>query len=443
MADFSRLNLNARLAAEEQEDELDRLMASHSADVAEESVQAAAPASDADPFAHTLKELIDDDEEEYVAPVKVTLPVVRPVVAPAVKVAEAPLPVKQAPVRNGSNLVKKGQKNPHGATNPERVTEVDARMLAHLGQFRCADEHTLSQLQLARYNPGTRTSGTKLMAEGTVVSRLKKLKRLGMVTAFKNPVNSKKLWQATDAGIAAARGFGFLERDDAVAWGGADSMGFALISHYDAISLVAALLVSPLSPYKEIVGEVSVDELISETEIRRAQKPIAQRLFEEGKSKGDKQSFGDWRAKKLAEVLDAVRRKDLDVADVLDFYPELWTLGQPKGDLPVKETHWPDLVISREDGRTTPRSQSIGVEVELTLKNTADLVAILRTIALELEAPLVYGRFVYFGPAKVEKKLRKLDAIHGFKLFESGKLTFVPLTDGAGVPVVYNARVGG
>lgn len=421
MPDFSNLKLSRALAEENEEDELDRMVAGHATPAA--TVEAPIQQPVVDGFDDALQDLLDEDEMEDETQL--------------VHVSE----VVEEPTVKASGIVRKGERNPHGATNEERVTDIDARLYAHLGAFRAATVQTLSLLVWARFNPKTRKHSDKLMSPATVADRLKKGKRLGMVTKFKNPITGQHLWTVTDRGIAAARSFGYLQRDDSVSWGGAEGMGITHIDHYAAISYIAAKIVSPKGFYRDIFGEVTADDLVSEGEVRRAQKPIKDQLFAESKT-GKKRSFGEWRSLRIDEILGDLRAGKLRVADVLDFYPELWTIGQPDGEHPVKNTHWPDLVVSRERGRTKAASESIAVELERTIKPTAELAAILRTVKLELDTPLVYGRFVYVGPENVERKLRKIDEDLGLGLFDSGRFFFIALTDEEGKPLFSRTTVG-
>lgn len=421
MPDFSNLKLHRALAEENEEDELDRMIAGHYTPII--TVEAVTEETVVDSFDDTLQDLLDDEESMDDTEV--------------VHVPDA----NKEPVVEASGIVRKGEKNPHGATNEERVTDIDARLYAHLAEFRVGTVQTLSLLQWSRFNPKTRKHSNTLMSPATVADRLKKGKRLGMVTKFKNPITGQHLWTVTDRGIAAARSRDYLQRDDSVSWGGAEGMGITQIDHYAAISYIAAKIVSPKGFYREVFGEVTADDLVSEGEIRRGQKPIKDQLFAESKS-GKKRTFGEWRSLRIDEVVADLRAGKLNVADMLDFYPELWTIGQPDGEHPVKNTHWPDLVVSRERGRTKAGSESFGVELERTIKSTAELVAILRTIKLELDTPLIYGHFVYVGPAKVERKLRKIDEDFGLGLFDSGRFFFIALTDEEGNPLFARTTVG-
>lgn len=420
MSSYSNLNLSRILESEEEEDELDRIMASHNAVV--EDAQATSITVHDDGFDSTLSHLLEDDDE-------------------VVESTGEAAPPKVSPIG------RKGEPNPHGPVNPERVTDVDAYYLAFLAMFRCATIDALRWLQYAGFNPKTRTVKRALPSARTVEDRFKKLARLGMASNFKNPVTGDVLWQATDRGIAAARAKGHLDRDDAINWEGVEGDEYITINHTAGVALFAARLLSPMSPYRDQFGVVTMNQLVNEGEIRRVYMPVNLRLAKERKTArelnlGSGQSFGEWRAEKINDVLKRLKSGALQLSEITELYPELWTMGQPDGDEPTKKAHWPDLVLSLEEGRTTSRSKSVAFEFELSSKGNDNLRAIQRTIAKELETPLIFGDVYYIGPKKIDKKLRLLHKDMGLDLYESGHLHFIELVDGNGAEVWTPTKVG-
>ena len=336
----------------------------------------------------------------------------------------------------------KGKNNPRKGSPRARITERDIPVVYFLGHFPGADVEACSVLNTAkRMKFGSQQVGGGLTSVVTTQNRLEKLRKLGVVERYRHPVTGTFSYGLTGAGFAAARDYG-LNMDSGRTLHG---ISISRLAHYRTIALVAAKFASPAGYFKETLGinPVRLEHLISENRMRAAYEPAKEELAARKKD-GKTHDFGKWRADKLGAAKDEVTAGQLHMAELIDAYPVLLTLGQPQGEEVIaKPVHQPDLAIYRDENRADNQySLNIMVEVELSKKDRPEYTRILATIAAELKDPLIYSRCIYFaiGP-QVEVILRQLDAANNFKLFESGKLEVVAITDRNGVPVAQNKRI--
>ena len=122
--------------------------------------------------------------------------------------------------------------------------------------------------------------------------------------------------------------------------------------------------------------------------------------------------------------------------------PSLLTVGHPKThDERLKDCHQPDIAVVPA-GRTTPRSENILVEVELSRKSWQEYTEILATFAEEFNNPFVYNRGIYFTTIpQLNKILRAVDQQNGFGLFDKGQLLVLPLVDRDGKKIDPKAKI--
>ena len=356
--------------------------------------------------------------------------------------------------RFGEVGYRKGVPNTRRGTPRARVTEGNALYLAFGAVFPGADSEAYSVLSFTRPSPVSK--GGELPTITGTEKRLDKLKRLGMMESFRREGSKIVHWGVTDKGIAAAREFGYLQEESAPARDGIRGMSYERLNHYRLIAHVAAQFASPSGFFAQatptVPGEVvlgvpavSLEHLISEAQVRRDQKPIADRLFELKKAGAGSGDFGQWRDSTIQKACKEVAGGQLGWADFVECYPAIRTLGQPQStdqNAQVKSSHWPDLVVSREAGRTGREGRSIVVEVELSRKSWTEYEQILRTYAREFADPVVYEQVVYFTVNdQIETLMRKVDTKYGFHLFESGRLKVKRIRNREGELVELKRRI--
>ncbi len=404
MADFKNLNLAKPLQSEDEEDELDRLMAANDAPIVVEKSVQVAPAKPADGFNEALSDLLSDDDDPTV------------------------------PIKSTTTERKKAR---HVPTPRARATAKDAVLLAFLGKFRVATAESLSLLQVAGAGGGgnLRREGGELMAVKTVCNRLEKLERLGLVQAAS--MKSYPLFYGTTSeGVAIARAFGYLLDDEEPDGDGVSGISAMNVPHRLAASHVAAQFMSPRGYFKRHLGvePLSLDQLISERTIRRYREVVQVDLDADKAAEVGTGSFGHWRQTyALRDARNMVNGGRAPWSEVMEFYPALWSLGWTSAvNARTKDNHDPDLVLNLEDQRKGEQPVSIFVEVEISTKPKADLERILRTYANEFAQDVTYKQVVYFvgseKASQIKKSIERVDAAHQLDLVKSGRLVFLPLT---------------
>lgn len=321
-----------------------------------------------------------------------------------------------------------------------RITDIDAKILAHCAQWPGCTVDAISVLHRTAQNE---VSNGDLMTVGGAQRRLAKLEKLGVIEQDR-ALDGAIVWGTTPAGVIAARHHGYAIDEHSVTRDGFRRMSYEQLDHYRYIGLVAAMLKSEGRFYEDDLKLPPVPwrSLISEPQMRRDQEPIASQLRDIARAKGlnardNKNMFGAWRREKLTEAIKLVNEGKLPISQLVARFPFFRTLGEPvkmtEGVVElaaVKGTHFPDLVIDRERERTTARSSSVAVEIELSSKSEENLGAILRTYAAEFEHSAVYGRVIYFViNDKIKEDIEDIDKFQELKLIERGLLTIVPIRD--------------
>lgn len=403
---------------------------------------------------HTIHNpMFEDDEDEMVAahertvlnvPRKTTLPVA------------VPAPVNVRTPKFGEKGYRKGLPNPRRGTPRARVTAGNAIYLAFGAQFPGADAEAYSMLTYTKPSPVS-AGGTLPTIRGTEL-RLEKLRNLGVMESYRRDGSKVVHWGVTDKGVAAAREFGYLQNENAPTRTGIRGISYERLNHFRFIAHVAAQFVSPEGFFagtneKYAAGKsvrvtpMRLDDLLSEGEIRRDQKPVADMLAAAKKANKGDGDFGAWRKNTIDQALVEVRNGELSMGDLVQRYPAIRTLGQPQSFDPnqqVISTHWPDLVVDRERFRRGNEGPSLGIEIELHVKSWTGYEQFLRTLVNEWANPAgYYERFIYFTlNDQVETLMRKVDAKYGFNLFGSGRLSVVRLFDRDGDLINLKRRIG-
>lgn len=414
MADFKTLNLSKALQNEEEEDELDRLMAGQTAQKVQEPSPKLVDSPDA-----MLADLLSDDDE-------LTEP--KAVVSPRKK------PEKSAPSER--------KKPRHVGTPRARVTAKDALLLGFLGKFRIATAEALSMLQVA--DAGPRTKGGRLTSVVTIENRLAKLERLGVVQVAR--MSGYPQFYGTNAeGVAAARAYGYLLGDDEADGKGASGVSLHNVPHRLAVSHVAAKFMSPLALFKRSMSlePLTLEQLISERTIERYRGEVQIELEKDRAAGLGDGSFGAWRKQTgQADAANMARSGRAPWNEVMDYHPALWSLGYPSTAMAqTKDNHDPDLVLNLESQRVDAKPVSTFIEVELSYKTKAELRKILRTYVYEFKEGLTYKQVFYFiggnRANEIAKAIKSVDKAEGFGLLDSGRLRFISLTARDGSPLTW------
>lgn len=333
----------------------------------------------------------------------------------------------------------KGKPNPRKGTPRARITQRDIPIVYFLGHFPGADAEACSMLNTAKVMSfGDKTVGGALTSVATTKNRLDKLRRLGVVDWYRNPLTGDHSYGLTPVGLAAASEFGLpMEHGRSLR-----GLSVSRLPHYRAIALVAAKFTSPAGYFKRAgIDPVPLEKLVSENAMRAAYEPVKAEL-KALKEASRSHDFGKWRAAKKDEVMALVNESKLSPSEILDAYPVLLTLGQPQGNgVMAKPVHQPDMVVNLDSDRTA-HAKSIFIEVERTPKTHDEYRRILATYNAELKSRDIGQRVLYFTlGTQVQTILKKIDTDEGYGLFESGKLIVLPLTDRNGKKLAQTARI--
>jgi len=350
-----------------------------------------------------------------------------------------PVQAENRPPLFGEEGFGKGKSNPRKGTPRARITERDIPIVYFLGHFPGADVETCSMLSTAKEMTfGTKKVGGGLTSVATTRTRLDKLRRLGVVDWYRNPLTGDHSYGLTPAGLASLTSIGLPMSHGRSLRG----LSVSRLPHYRAVALVAAKFASPAGYFKRVgIDPVPLEKLVSENAMRAAYEPVKAELKAE-KEAGRSHDFGKWRAEKKAEVMALVTENKLSRTEILDAYPVLLTLGQQQGKgVIAKPVHQPDMVVNLDSDRDE-HAKSILIEVERTPKSHDEYRRILATYSAELKSRDIAKRVFYFTlGTQVQTILKKIDADEGYRLFESGQLTVLPLTDRNGKKLSSTARI--
>ncbi|CAN02361.1 hypothetical protein BC477_02510 [Clavibacter michiganensis subsp. michiganensis] len=323
----------------------------------------------------------------------------------------------------------KGKPHPHKGTPRAKVNTTDAQILAFLNEIQVADTATISMIY--KTLPSRVSVGGRIPTVGGTNDKMKRLLKMGLVqTCVSRDDRSTVLWGVTEAGIAAARNFGYLLEDSQPNHYVLKEMKRVRQNHFRGIGMVAAHFIAGTYKAELGLGPISVTQIVGEPRMRREHEMVWRRLVAADKEGA---SFGRYRMKTMSDAYAQYKAGDLAASDVLEKYPELRTLGKPITGVAsptYKDAHPVDLAIDLDHDRTKMKSKSILVEVELSNKQWADLKLIIATIADEVKLGMIYERAVYFTHSPyIKKRIEKVDSDGKFGLIESGKLVILPIVD--------------
>ncbi|MGL3198358.1 MULTISPECIES: hypothetical protein [Curtobacterium] len=319
-----------------------------------------------------------------------------------------------------------------------RITEGNAQMVRFLSKFPGATSEALSIIA-ARKDQAAAGQLILPTVKGTE-KRLRKMESLGAIERLRDATSQTVQYSATQLGIDALWSFGYNAEHAATLHKKAKTRA----AHYRYIAHVAAQFASPQGFFRDSLGiePVALEQLISENEMRGAYEPINLALKQAGKQ-GQNADYGRWRKTELEAALSEAGNKRLDWSDIVEAHPALLTMGQPKRTGAItKPVHQGDLAVILDGGRTGTKARNLLVEVELSKKSWDEYSSILATLKMELEHGFIYCRAVYFTVGtQVETLLRKIDKKLGYGLFESGKLSVLPILNRTGDPVRFDNRI--
>jgi hypothetical protein len=325
-------------------------------------------------------------------------------------------------------------KRPSGA----RITEGNAQMVGFLSKFPGATSEALSMIA-ARKDRAAAGQLVLPTVKGTE-KRLRKMESLGAIERLRDATTQTVQYSATQVGIDALWSFGYNAEHAATLHKKAKTRA----AHYRYIAHVAAQFASPQGFFRDSLGiePVMLEQLISENEMRGAYEPINLMLKQAGKQ-GRNADYGRWRKTELEAALSEAGNKRLDWSDIVEAHPALLTIGQPKRTGAItKPVHQGDLAVILDNRRTSTKARNLLVEVELSKKSWDEYNSILATLKMDLDHGFIYSRAVYFSVGtQVETLLRKVDKKMGYGLFDTGKLTVLPILDRSGDPVRFDNRI--
>ncbi|MDQ1130908.1 hypothetical protein [Microbacterium sp. SORGH_AS_0888] len=384
------------------------------------------------------------------APVKVVREQPRVVAAPSLTV---PAP-KKKPHRLGGPVVKPENIGKEGYDSLGRKktgsprfkpTELDALFLAHLAKFRVAYAEDLAELAYAKVLPMNAATATPtLLSERAVTKRLERLRAKGYV-GTKNDKRGKTVWGATQDGVEVARSFGLLAHENDAHPKSFTDMGWSPSDHFLQISRIAARFASPAGMFQDTlnVGPVDHSALVAEHQIGSAFARATDR-WRALKGEGRELDYPAFRESVLAAAQKKVAEGRLAWNEMLAAYPVLWMIGNYGEE---KQAHPCDFIVNREAQRTGRDSESIAVEVELSIKSWDEYVALLRSFAKELSTLAVFGYVAYLVPTNktgrdIEKMLRAVDRSEDLGLFDSGRFLVLPIYNRDGSNLELRRKLG-
>jgi len=341
------------------------------------------------------------------------------------------------PIPNKQELHKKTQAfGGKRHVSKARITDRDVEYLEFLGNFPAATAEILSILftrRATRFN-----EADTITSLDTIYKRLDKMKKLGVVEFYRNPISGEKHYSITKYGLQMMGVLGY----DTTGMSRLDGLSLERLNHTTQIARAAATLISPKKFYSDVdFPQLKVNELVSEQKMRADFAPIKQSLQVKNRIDGDG-NYGDWRHNELKKQLSDIKNNRLTWDSFIVSSPSLLTVGHPKThDERLKDCHQPDIAVVPA-GRTTPRSENILVEVELSRKSWQEYTEILATFAEEFNNPFVYNRGIYFTTIpQLNKILRAVDQQNGFGLFDKGQLLVLPLVDRDGKKIDPKAKI--
>lgn len=341
------------------------------------------------------------------------------------------------PIPNKQELHKKTQAfGGKRHVSKARITDRDVEYLEFLGNFPASTAEILSIVYTRR---ATRfNEADTITSLDTIYKRLDKMKKLGVVEFYRNPISGEKHYSITKYGLQMMGVLGY----DTTGMSRLDGLSLERLNHTTQIARAAATLISPKKFYSDVdFPQLKVNELVSEQKMRADFAPIKQSLQVKNRIDGDG-NYGDWRHNELKKQLSDIKNNRLTWDSFIMSSPSLLTVGHPKThDERLKDCHQPDIAVVPA-GRTTPRSENILVEVELSRKSWQEYTEILATFAEEFNNPFVYNRGIYFTTIpQLNKILRAVDQQNGFGLFDKGQLLVLPLVDRDGKKIDPRARI--
>jgi len=394
-----------------------------------------------------INPMLEDDDEYAVEPepaVKAFRPIVtRPTVevqpARHIEVSDpAATPTEGTAPKFGEKGFGKGVPKTNAGKPRLRTNHDDALVCALGAKFRVFELEAASVLRQAKQTNVSKGGGLLSLRGASI--QLNKLKDEGLLES-EVLESGREIWGTTERGESFARRHGFLQDENEVA-GGMNGVKHYHLDHFLYIAHVAAQLISPAGFFRESLGiePVSINDLQAESQIRRVHEPIKNQL-EHAAAEGENGDYGKWRKALVQQIIELGKAGKIKPADLLESYPELLTIGEPKrhpkDEAQVIGTHHPDLVLVRPNA-SNGRGMSIGFEIEITAKAARKYKEAIRTFKGDFTGgSLAYSDWVYVSQLPlVGRRLRAADREIGADLFDAKKLHSLPLLDRDGKPVI-------
>lgn len=330
----------------------------------------------------------------------------------------------------------KGGTNRRKGTPRARATEVDDHYLLFLLNFTGATSEALSMIR-ERSETNLETEVGGMPSIKAIENRMRKLRKLGLVFSVRNRATGLTSFSLTPEGVSYLKGMGYdTEHGDTLI----DKTPERL-NHYKNIAQVAAMFIAGLMQDSLGVGPVSLDDLISERQMRGASAPVKaelKKLRDEGKS-GD---FGPRREQELARAY-AVAQKSGDWTELVRSNPLLFTLPLAESaGRKFRGAYEPDLAVVLDAARSNNRAKNMLVEVELSRKSETAYHAILQSLKEETARPFTYAGSVFMVMGDlVANRLKKVNREGEYGLIESGRLKILPIAHRDGTPLAAAGRI--
>ena len=262
-------------------------------------------------------------------------------------------PVVDLDIQNRFNKKEKTMNQEKRRGTPRaRITEIDALYIAFASKFPAAEAEAFSVLRYRETTP--LHSGQELTSIRTTEARLKKIVKLKMMNAFRNPATGITSYGATELGWEVAQEFGY----ELPTYSGISGISLERLNHFRLIAHVAAQMISPEDFHG--FGSLAIEDLVSENEMRSAyEKTQRKHKNTEG------YSFPAWREQAFKKALQLVNEERFSLADLVQKEPALLTVGHSKATpsgIKYKQLHQPVFVKVGEAGgcQAASRSSSAG-----------------------------------------------------------------------------------
>lgn len=301
-----------------------------------------------------------------------------------------------------------GHKKHKGSYHRRDVTDKDLDLLAFIARFKYSTERQMTLI-----------AGVQAR---TVYKRMMGLRELKLVQRVDVP-GANRLWLTTQRANTLLEQSGRIQHDEVRLMREKD-IALDQLAHTLAVNQTAAWLMRGMPVGDHVPDWVRVpyamDALMSEYQVRRGWEQF---LNTQNTEIMDRGHAG---ARRRSEVVARVKARNLEINEMHDDEPSLWTLSNSNAkNNETKQFHYPDLVINRESVRDGPVPESIAFEIELTAKNRGETAKILRMFK---DDRITYKHVVWVVQSQaMQRHLIREDQEVG--LIKDGRMTIIGLRD--------------